>query len=443
MSFERYNIKSLEDLDKKLKSEGIYIPICADTSILATPLNIGSIKIANRLACQPMEGCDGTLDGKPGELTLRRYERFANGGAGLIWFEATATMQTSRANPRQLMLNKNNMDSYKSIVDFIKTTCYKKHGFEPIVIIQLTHSGRYSKPDGIPAPIIAYNNPLFEGANPISENKIIKDEEIEQLEDSIANAAYMSQKCGFDGADIKSCHRYLGSELLSAYNRKGKYGGSLENRSRYLLNTHKNASEICDSNFILTTRLNVYDGFPYPYGFGVSKDNGTEMDLAEPLLLIDKLHKQGMKLINITIGNPYVNPHVNRPYDSGSYLPEESALLGVSRILEAAGTMQKSQPDMFVMCSGLSYLREFSANVSAGMVQEGLCSIAGFGRECLAYPDFASDIINTGKLNPKKCCITCGKCTELMRNKETPGCVIRDKEVYGTLYSKCKAGETL
>ena len=147
---------------------GTNLPYSEDVSVLRDEFKIGSKVIANRLACQAMEGCDGTFDGSPDVLTKRRYERFAKGGAGIIWFEATACLKEGRANPRQLYINDNNLDDFKRQVEEIKETAFKENGFEPLVIMQNTHSGRYSKPNGVPEPLIAYNNPIFEKDNPSS-----------------------------------------------------------------------------------------------------------------------------------------------------------------------------------------------------------------------------------------------------------------------------------
>ena len=213
---------------------GVLLPYAEDISLLKTPLRIGNKTIANRLACQAMEGCDGTPSGSPDELTIRRYDRFAKGGAGLIWFEATAVMEEGRANPRQLYIHNGNLDDYKRQVECIKETAIQENGYEPVIIMQATHSGRYSKPNGVPAPLIAYNNPIFERDNPISADRIVTDDYLDSVKEALIGGAVLAEKAGFDGVDIKACHRYLNSELLSAYNRPGKYGGSLENRTRLL-----------------------------------------------------------------------------------------------------------------------------------------------------------------------------------------------------------------
>lgn len=416
------------------------LPYTDDISVLGAELNVGDTVFKNRLACQAMEGCDGTADGRPDDLTKRRYERFAKGSAGTIWFEATAVMREGRANPRQLYINDGTLDSFKRQVEEIKKTGLKENGFEPIVIMQATHSGRYSKPDGTPKPLIAYNNPIFEKESPIPESAVVSDEYLDRVGEALIKGARLAEKAGFDGVDIKCCHRYLNSELLSAYTRKGRYGGSLENRTRLLRESIKGAKEICSDKFIVSSRLNVYDGFPYPYGFGVSPDGGTEFDASEPKWLIGELYKLGVRILNITMGNPYFNPHVNRPFAAGPYKPPEEPLTGVARVLKGTAELKKAVPDMKLICSAVTYLGTAAPNVTAAFIKNGGFDIAGFGRTAFAYPDFANDILKKGCMEPSKICIACSKCTEIMRAGGTPGCVIRDSETYMPLYKKYCGG---
>lgn len=441
MEHEKFHYKTKEELKAKLEELKVTLPLSENLDVLKRPVQIGSKTAANAIAIQPMEGCDGTADGRPDALTLRRYDRFAKSGAGLIWAEAVAVVPEGRANPRQLWIHEENLADFQKFVADIKETCIRENGFEPIVIMQATHSGRYSKPQGTPAPLIAYNNPIFEGDNPISSDRILSDEYLFALEEKFAEAAKLAERAGFDGVDIKCCHRYLNSELLSAYIREGAFGGSLENRTRLLRHGVKNAMDATGKDFIVTSRLNVYDGFPYPYGFGVRPGADTEVDLTEPLELIGRLHNElGMQLLDITIGNPYFNPHVNRPYDNGPYVPDEHPLEGVARMYHCVGAVQKAYPDLKVISSGLSYLRQFSGNLAAGAIEQGYCTMAGFGREAFAYPQFANDLLHTGEMDARKCCIACGKCTELMRAGSTAGCVIRDPE-YLPIYQRDVQGK--
>ena len=232
--------------------------------------------------------------------------------------------------------------------------------------------------------------------------------------------------------DVKCCHRYLACELLSAFTREGEYGGSFENRTRFYRNAIKAAqAEVKGDKFFITSRLNVYDGFEYPDGFGVRAETGLKPWLDEGVELARILRDEhNFKLLDITIGNPYKNPHVNRPYDNGAYIPDEHPLFGEGRMMESVKTIQEAIPEVPVIGSAYSYLRQFSPNLAAGMISGGHCAMAGFGRMAFAYPDFPNDVIKNGGLDAKKVCITCGQCAALLRAGIPAGCVVRDREVY-------------
>ncbi len=426
-----------DEFKKQNKELDTELPFSENTEILSKPLFINNKTVKNRLACQAMEGCDGNPDGTPGELTLRRYDRFSRGGAGLIWYEATAVMPEGKANPRQLHINMNNIDAFSRQVEAIKEAALKENGFEPVVIMQATHSGRYSKPEGSPAPLIAYNNPIFEKDNPISSERIVTDDYIDRVKEALISASVLAEKAGFDGVDIKACHRYLNSELLSAYERPGKYGGSFENRTRLLRESILGAIEVTGKDFIVSSRMNVYDGFPYPYGFGVRENAGIDFDISEPAQLIKILYSYGVRILNITMGNPYFNPHVNRPFAKGGYEHPEHPLEGVARMLKGIADIKREVPKMALIASAFSYLGVAAPFVAAGFIEAELFDMAGFGRTIFAYPDFAKDILTTGGMDKNKICICCSKCTEIMRTPGgTPGCVIRDRDVYVPIYKK-------
>ncbi len=431
MGHERFSYKNIADIRLKLEEIGESIPLSDHVQILTQEYELCGKMSNNRIVYQPMEGCDCAEDGGPGELTNRRYERFAHGGPGIIWFEAAAIVPEGRAQKRQLFINNDNIDSYKKVVERIKAVCMKVNRFEPLIILQAAHSGRYSKPNGVPEPIIACNSPLFETDMPIDKSRIISDSRLQELECIFGDVAKLAELAGFDGIDIKACHRYMASELLSAFSREGPYGGCFNNRTRFLINNIKSAQAAVNSSFIVTTRLNIYDGFPYPYGFGVAANGGITPDLSEPMELVGRLYNElNINLINLTMGNPYVNPHVNRPFDKGTYIPDEHPLTGVSRIMKNIGKIQQAFPALKVVCSGLSYLRQFSPNLAAGMLENGYAGLAGFGRESLADPDFAREIRTLGCVNVEKVCLTCGQCALRLRAGMESGCVIRDNSIY-------------
>lgn len=435
-----FTFKTAEELLAGAADLGLKIPFSDTPAALCEPVQAGTRTLPNRIVIQPMEGCDSNPDGSPAELTVRRYDRFARSGAGLIWFEACAVVPEGRANPRQSWITGKNLDSFKALTDRIREEAVKAGNPAPLIIMQATHSGRYSKPEGVPAPMIAYNNPLFEKDSPIDKSRIVTDDYLRALTEKFGEAARLAEKAGFDGVDIKACHRYLNSELLSAYEREGDYGGSFENRTRLLREGIMAAKAATGGDFLVTSRMNIYDGFPYPYGFGVAKDGGITPDLTEGRKLVGILHHElGVKLIDVTIGNPYVNPHVNRPADVQAYELTEDPLVGLERIIRCVGEIQKTYPDLCVIGSGLSYPRQFAGNVAAGAVEEGCFKAAGFGRMAFAYPEFAGKLLSGENLDPAKCCITCGKCSLLMRYGSTAGCVVRDR-YYTDLFREVSKG---
>ena len=427
MQHEKYHYKSQEEILQKAAELGVFLPMQEELSPLFQTLHLGKPTAANRIALQPMEGSDGLEDGTPGELTWRRYERFAKGGAGLIWFEAVATVPEGRASAHQLRLTEKNVDEFKRRVAHIKETGLKHNGFEPVIVMQSTNSGRYSKPTGVPDPMIAYNCPPLEDT-PLDSSRIVTDDQLKRFTDAFEPAAKLAREAGFDGVDVKCCHRYLACELLSAFTRPGMYGGSYENRTRFIKDAFAAAKSGVGDGF-LTSRMNAYDGFEHPWGWGMKEGAGLEVDLTEPLKLIGELKAAyDMPLLNITMGNPYKNPHVNRPYDNGNYVPPEHPIEGLGRVMKGLSDIQHAYPDLPILGSAFSYLRSFAPNLAAGMVGGGHCAMAGFGRMAFANPDFPNQLKENGKID--KTCITCGNCAVLLRAGKCAGCVIHDREVY-------------
>ncbi|MFB0524164.1 MAG: flavin oxidoreductase/NADH oxidase, partial [Phycisphaerae bacterium] len=352
-----FQLSSIEDLKRLSRQLNVPVEAIEDVSILAEPVRKGGLTIPNSLAIHPMEGCDGDSQGRPGKLTLRRYERFAAGGAGLIWFEATAVVGEGRANPRQLWLHENSKDSFTALVKMIRQTAADSMGLghKPVIVLQLTHSGRYSKPDGTAHPMIAQRDPYRDALVPQQVPRvdakskipgdwpIVMDDYLEELADAYVKAARLAFEVGFDAVDIKSCHGYLINELFAARSRKGKYGGSFENRTRFLLEVVDRIHKELGDDKPVVTRLGVYDAIPYPYGWAVDKNDYNKPDLTEPKKLIALLKQRGVQLVNVTVANPYYNPHVGRPFNEpivGGYDEPEHPLVGVARLINLTAEIQ-------------------------------------------------------------------------------------------------------
>lgn len=390
---------------------------------------IESQTLSNRVVLQPMEGCDCNTNGSPSDLTVAKYLRAARSEAGLIWFEANAVCPEGRTNPRQMMLTEENLPSFKKLVADIREIAQRECGITPVMILQLTHSGRQSI-----TPMIAYRHPIYEERRPVTDENIVTDAYLDTLSDKYANSARLAAEAGFDGVDVKSCHGYLFQELLSAFTRDGKYGGCLENRIRLYLDCVKAVKKAIPENMLLTTRLSVSDMVQKPYGFGTTEEN--ELDLTEPDLLIERLVKEGIQILNVTVGNPYYNPHVNRPYRKGGYISPEAPEVGLERFTVIEKHIKEKFPSLIVVGSGLSYYRDDLFEQAEKQISENVCDLVGFGRMWLAYPDFYRDL-QRGSFTPQKCCLACSKCTELMRGGRVSGCAVFN-DYYRNLYQEMK-----
>jgi len=395
--------------------------------MISQAFGIGNKIIPNRVVLQPMEGCDCNTDGSPSELTCQKYIKAAKSGAGLIWFEANAVCPEGRTNPRQMMLTAENACVFAAFLKELREIALAECGISPIFILQLTHSGRQSI-----KPLIAYRHPIYEERRPVTDENIVTDEYLDTLPEKYAASARLAMEVGFDGVDVKSCHGYLFQGLLCAYSRKGRYGGSFENRIKLYIDSVRAVKAAIPDTALLGTRLSVADMVPYPYGFGTTSEN--TLDLTEPDMLMERMVAEGVQILNVTVGNPYYNPHVNRPYRKGGYIPPESAAEGLARFEYIEKHIKEKFPTLTVIGSGLSYYREELFEKSEELLETGVCDLVGYGRMWLAYPDFYRDLLN-GAFEPKKCCLSCSKCTELMRAKQVSGCAVFN-EYYRNLYKE-------
>lgn len=437
---ERFSYRSLEEVLEDARRLGLSLHASEDISPLLEPAKIGPLTAPNALAVHPMEGCDGTAEGAPDELTFRRYRRFAAGGAGLLWFEATAVVHEGRANPRQIFINPETYDEFARLAEESRAAAKESMGpsHRPVMMLQLTHSGRYSKPEGRPAPIIAHHSAVLDGQHKLpADYPLISDDELERLIDKFVEAAKLAKRAGFDGVDIKSCHRYLFAELHASFTRENsRFGGSFENRTRLVRTVAERIlSEV--PGLLVGLRMNAYDAIEYPYGFGVDKDDCTKYDLAEPKALLAELRRLGIAIANITIANPYFNPHYGRPFDypvEGGYIPDEHPLEGVARMIAIEAEIQKEAPDFPIVATGYSWLRQFAPYFAAEALREGGATFVGFGRNSFAMPHFAKALRDEGRLDPLEVCIACSSCTQIMRDGGKAGCVVRDGDIYGAIY---------
>ncbi|MFC1497803.1 FAD-dependent oxidoreductase [Verrucomicrobiota bacterium] len=432
-----FSLKNPDQLRAEIKRLKLDIPIEEDFSLLGKELDIAGKTLPNRFCIQPMEGFDAQPDGSPGRLTYRRYIRYAQGGAGMIWLEASAVLDEARSNPAQLYLNKKNVGMFAELTAAIRKAAMDAFGRDIILIIQITHSGRYSRPDGTKRPIIAHHSPDLDSIHGISADQpLVTDDYLDNLQNAYVESARLAVEAGFNGVDVKSCHRCLISGLLAAFTREGRYGGSFENRTRFLLET-LTAIKKNIPGLLIATRMNAYDAVRYPYGFGVDKDDWRKPDLSEPVKLAKKLKELGISIINVSTGIAHLGTDIGLSSDVGQAditNRNEHPLSVINRIMGITVKIQKAVPGVPVIGGDYSWLRQLIPYAAAGAVKRGRIAIVGLGRSALAYPDAVKDVLETGRMEPVKCCITCSACIQLMRDGGVTGCVIKDSDIYGTEY---------
>ncbi|HTU20662.1 MAG TPA: NADH:flavin oxidoreductase [Gemmataceae bacterium] len=445
-------LKTADDFRAHLLALGIDIPFDEEllqgpNAPLARSCVLDGMTIGNRFAILPMEGWDGTRDGRPSELTRRRWQRFGASGAKLIWGgEAVAVRQDGRANPNQLLLTDDTLADLADLRETLVAEHRHRHGRtdDLLVGLQLTHSGRFARPNdkGRLEPVILYHHPLLDRKFGVPADwPVLSDNDVSQLVDDFVQAAKRARQAGFAFVDIKHCHGYLGHELLSAVDRPGRYGGSFENRTRFLreivAGIHAEAPGLGIAVRVSAADWLPYrpgaDGrgepepwpnVPYPYAFG-GDGTGLGIDLTEARAFLDLLAALGIRLVCISAGSPYYNPHLQRPAlfpPSDGYLPPEDPLVGVARHLALTAELKRHRPALIVVGSGYSYLQEWMPRVGQAMVRMEEADFVGLGRLALSYPEMPSDVLAGRPLDRKRLCRTFSDCTTAPRNGLASGC---------------------
>ncbi len=427
-----------------LADEGIDLPL--DTVVepapdgpLAAPIRIGThLEAGNRFAILPMEGWDGTTDGLPTPDLERRWLRFGASGAGLLWGEATAVAPEGRANPNQLMINEETAERLGNLRSrTVEARALEFDGARLITGMQLTHSGRWSRPLGEPLPRIAYRQPQLDRRLPVSDASLLSDDELDELVDTYVRAGTLAADAGFDFVDIKHCHGYLLHELLSARTRPGRYGGSFEGRTRVLRAVVQQLRSQ-RPNLTIAVRLSAVDPGPYledaegigypepldqpPFVFGPDEQGNP---LGETHQFLDLCSELGVALVCVTVGSPYYNPHVTRPaYHPAldGYLPPREPLAEVAYHLETTAALTRAHPDLVVVGSGYSYLQELLPNAAQYRVRSGDVGMVGIGRMALSYPQLPADVLAGHAIDPKMICRTFSDCTTGPRIGLASGC---------------------
>jgi len=446
-------LKSAQDFQDYIAALGITLPFDekvehGPASPLAQIHQSARYTLGNRFAVLPMEGWDGTTEGRPNELVERRWTRFGQSGAKLIWGgEAVAVRPDGRANPNQLMMLPETVGDLAALRQLLVQSHEARfeRSDDLLIGLQLTHSGRFARPhDKRLEPAIAYHHPLLDKKFGIaSDGVVMSDDDIKRLIGDFIKAAKLAQQAGFTFVDVKHCHGYLGHEFLSAIDRPGPYGGSFANRTRFLREIVAGIRSEAPG-LDIGVRLSVFDYIPfqpgaeperrgiptpypeerYPYAFG-GDGSGVGIDLTEPLAFLDLLQALDINLVCITAGSPYYNPHIQRPAffpPSDGYQLLEDPLVGVARQINVVAELKRLRPQLTYVGSGYSYLQDWLPNVAQAVARGNHADFVGIGRMVLSYPDICADILEGTRLQRKRICRTFSDCTTAPRNGMISGC---------------------
>jgi len=473
------SLKTVEDFRKHVASLGLELPcedqiVARSASPLAQPIAdtvINNKRIGNRWAIHPMEGWDGTTTGGATDDVRRRWQRFGESGAKMIYGgEAMAIRPDGRANPNQLIIVEDNKKDLAEIREILVRAHKERSGTVDDLVIgyQLTHSGRFCKPTDKKRmePRVAFRHPILDRKFIVtSDAQVFTDPEIEELIQCYIRAAKIAWDVGADFVDIKHCHGYLLHEFLGAHTRPGKFGGSFENRTRILREVI--AGIRASGNKIeIGVRLSAFDFvpfkpdpalsqpgklgpgipedfshcLPYRYGFGVDVNNPVAYDLTETFQFMDLCGQLGVKIVNLSAGSPYYNPHIQRPAaypPSDGYQPAHDPLVDVARQINVVrhikahlrqlGTRNSEHGTPVLVGTAYSYLQEYLPHVAQYVVRNGWTDMIGLGRMVLSYPGVLADAVEKGALTPKFICRTFSDCTTAPRNGMISGCYPLDK----------------
>ena len=419
---------------------------------LALPLALDATRIGNRFCVLPMEGWDGTSDGEPSDLTRRRWRHFGISGAKLVWGgEAVAVRHDGRANPNQLLLTERTLPAIAALREELVAAHRDRFGANAdadlYVGLQLTHSGRFSRPNlkSRPEPLVAYAHPLLDRRFP-GGTRLLTDDDLDRISADYVAAARLAQRAGFAFVDVKQCHGFLGHELLSAVDRPGRYGGSLENRTRFLSGVI-DGIRAAAPGLAIGVRLSIFDVVPFrksASGAGVPETAAEGYRHAFSPLVGEDLHralddcravlkllsKRGVRLVCTTAGSPYYCPHAQRPalfLPSDAYHPPEDPLRGVARQIAATAILKAEFPELVIVGSAYSYLQEWLPHVAQHVVRTGGADLVGLGRIVLSYPELAADVLAGAPLARKRLCRTFSDCTTGPRLGLVSGCFPLDR----------------
>ena len=350
---------------------------------LRSSMNIGSAVIPNRVVMTAMGVFIAAPGGGVNEDIIAFYEARAKGGVGLIITEVTRiTDGAGGGEPCQLAARKaSDALELQRLVDAV-------HKYDTKLFVQLQHPGREAAPfiiGGQPVAPSAIASPMG-GAMP----RELTTAECEELVQKFINAAKIVQISGADGVELHGAHGYLINEFLSpAMNlRTDRYGGSFENRMRFVTEIIAGIRSVCGKNFSLSVRINAEEAI----------EGG--IDLPEAVKIAFALEKAGVDAINVScysIG--CIEPGT---YEQGWKKHMAAAIRKVVKI------------PVIAVCN----IKEPAA--AEQILEEGCCDFVGVARGHLADAEWCNKAFSGREAEIRKCigCLACfGEIVKIRRIK--------------------------
>ncbi|MCC7698987.1 NADH:flavin oxidoreductase/NADH oxidase [Janthinobacterium sp. EB271-G4-7A] len=277
-------------------------------SALFQPYILKNVTLRNRIAVPPM--CQYmAVDGVANDWHLSHYAGMARGGAGLVIVEATAVAPEGRITPGCTGIW--NDDLAQAFVPVVKAI--KAAGSVPG--IQIAHAGRkasanrpwegddhITQGDARGWQTIAPSAIAFGGGLPKVPRAMDLDD-IARVKQNFVDAAIRAREVGFEWLELHFAHGYLAQSFFSTHSnqRDDIYGGSLENRSRFLLETLKAVREVWPEHLPLTIRFGVLEF-----------DGRDEQTLLESIALVRQFKDAGMDMLSVSMG--FTIPDVAIPW---------------------------------------------------------------------------------------------------------------------------------
>ena len=361
---------------------------------LFSPGKIGSMETKNRVVFTAMGNALANKDGSVSERDIHFYGARAKGGVGLIFTECTIVDgERGKGNTKQIGVYDD------KFIPGLKALADEVHKYGSKIIAQIYHPGRQG--------ICEVNGNLPMLAPSKVECKVVQqpveEMSIEQIEDMVnkfVEAAVRVKKAGMDGVEVHGAHGYLINQFLSPYTnrRKDKYGGSLENRMRFLEEIILGIREKCGEDFPMTVRLSIDEFLDYT---GLENEG---LKLEEGKKIAKRLEELGVDALNISSG---IYESMNTSWEPTGfeqgwkiYLPAE-----IKKVVK-------------IPVIGVSVIRD--PEFADRMIREGKIDFAGSARQHFADPEWANKA-KEGRVDEIRRCISCLHCMETLMGADITG----------------------